>query len=387
MDVGAGTRWMGALILAIALLNPASAAAQSNASDRTDEGPVLVEPGPILPDPATFDPASTTDTEVNRMRLRIMFAELDARLTDRSATATLQWRRAEQRAREDERNTARAAVETIRSILAVTAIDGFVVDTNTALGELFLPTLDGETTATLAGETAQRLLDNRTTAEAALVEAEAALAEARAAAEEAKSAKTEALVALRDAVTATEAFEQRAAEQRSLADAADAEAAAVSSEVPLRSVAGVMHVNAAIEADVDRLITDAREQGIDLGGGSFRTIEAQIGLRLAHCGGSVPPDVAVPGADAPPEEIAIYDAAVAGWNHHVIYEVPAGACSPPTATPGNSEHQHGLAIDFTEKGTVLTRTSPGFVWLTEHAEDYGLFNLPSEPWHWSTTGG
>ena len=78
--------------------------------------------------------------------------------------------------------------------------------------------------------------------------------------------------------------------------------------------------------------------------------------------------------------------AVAEYRNYVIYEMPAGACSPPTATPGNSEHQAGLAIDFTQDGQILDSDAELFHWLEEHAEDYGLFNLPSEAWHWSTTG-
>ncbi len=386
MEPGARARRIGALTLAIVLTAAAPSAAQPRIPGREDDGASAVEVEPILPDPATFDPETTTDTEVSRMRLRLAFAEIDARITDRSATDALRWSRSLQATRRAERDTARDAVETVRSILAVTAIDGFVIDTNIAVGEFFLPTLEGETTATLTGETARRLLDNRAAAEQALAEAEASLDEADESVAEARDAKTAALVSLLAAVSATESFELRAAEQRAAADAADAEAEAVSTEVSLRSVAGTLHVNAAIEADVDRLISDARQDGIDLGGGSYRTFEAQIELRLAHCGGPVPPDVVVPGPEALPEEIAAYDAAVAAWTHHVVHEVPAGACSPPTATPGNSEHQLGLAIDFTEGGAILTRSSPGFAWLVEHAEDYGLFNLPSEPWHWSTTG-
>ena len=77
---------------------------------------------------------------------------------------------------------------------------------------------------------------------------------------------------------------------------------------------------------------------------------------------------------------------MAEYRNYVIYEMPAGACSPPTATPGNSEHQAGVAIDFTQDGQILDSNAELFHWLEEHAEDYGLFNLPSEAWHWSTTG-
>lgn len=73
-------------------------------------------------------------------------------------------------------------------------------------------------------------------------------------------------------------------------------------------------------------------------------------------------------------------------SHYDIYEAPANTCTPPTARPGASQHERGLAIDFTCNGNTLTRTSPCYRWLTTHAHQYGLKNLPTEPWHWSTTG-
>jgi hypothetical protein len=50
-------------------------------------------------------------------------------------------------------------------------------------------------------------------------------------------------------------------------------------------------------------------------------------------------------------------------------------------------HERGLAIDFTYGGsTIGSHSSPGYKWLAAHASQYGLYNLPSEPWHWSTNG-
>jgi hypothetical protein len=50
-------------------------------------------------------------------------------------------------------------------------------------------------------------------------------------------------------------------------------------------------------------------------------------------------------------------------------------------------HERGLAIDFTYNGsTIGSHSSPGYKWLAAHAGEYGLYNLPSEPWHWSTNG-
>ena len=76
-----------------------------------------------------------------------------------------------------------------------------------------------------------------------------------------------------------------------------------------------------------------------------------------------------------------------GMLEYVIWDMPASACSPPTARPGQSNHERGLAIDFTYNGgSITTRSNPGFVWLAENAASFGFVNLPSEPWHWSTDG-
>ena len=51
-------------------------------------------------------------------------------------------------------------------------------------------------------------------------------------------------------------------------------------------------------------------------------------------------------------------------------------------------HERGLAIDFTCNGggVIGSRSSPCFQWLAGNASSYGFYNLPSEPWHWSTNG-
>jgi LAS superfamily LD-carboxypeptidase LdcB len=69
-------------------------------------------------------------------------------------------------------------------------------------------------------------------------------------------------------------------------------------------------------------------------------------------------------------------------------------CRVPTARPGTSEHEKGLAVDFTYNGQTICFPRPGsqcsgnpaFDWLKANAHRYGLKNLPSEAWHWSTTG-
>lgn len=122
---------------------------------------------------------------------------------------------------------------------------------------------------------------------------------------------------------------------------------------------GGIEVSEAIAANVEQLIAAASVDGFTLSGGGFRDPQRQIDLRRANC----------------------------GTTDFAVFELPADQCSPPTARPGRSQHELGLAIDFTNDGRLITsRTDPAFLWLTEHAADFGLVNLPSEPWHWSTTG-
>ncbi|WP_203842474.1 M15 family metallopeptidase [Winogradskya humida] len=104
-----------------------------------------------------------------------------------------------------------------------------------------------------------------------------------------------------------------------------------------------------------RMLDDAKSDGVTLSGGGFRTRQRQIELRKINgC-----PD---------------------------IYTAPPSSCRVPTAIPGRSLHEIGLAVDMTSGGSTLTSGSAGFKWLSAHADEYGYENLPSEPWHWSITG-
>ena len=123
------------------------------------------------------------------------------------------------------------------------------------------------------------------------------------------------------------------------------------------SVRGI-RVAASIADALGRLLAAADAAGVSLAGGGYRDPGAQVALRRAHCGSS----------------------------NYAVYEAPASSCSPPTARPGTSQHERGLAIDFTQGGRTLTRGSQGFQWMAANAAGFGFFNLPSEPWHWSTTG-
>ena len=117
-------------------------------------------------------------------------------------------------------------------------------------------------------------------------------------------------------------------------------------------------VAASIAEQLEGLLAAAESDGIVFGGGGYRSSEGQVATRRANCGTS----------------------------NYDIYEKPASQCSPPTARPGLSMHEQGLAIDFTQDGRILSRSSSGYAWLKANAGRFGFRNLPSEPWHWSTNG-
>ena len=120
-----------------------------------------------------------------------------------------------------------------------------------------------------------------------------------------------------------------------------------------------IQVHVSIAGRVGDLLAAATADGINLGGWGYRDSIRQIELRQAHC----------------------------GTTEYDIWERPAFSCNPPTARPGQSLHERGLAIDFTYNGGSMTsQSNPGFQWLASNAHRWGFVNLPSEPWHWSTTG-
>ncbi len=58
-----------------------------------------------------------------------------------------------------------------------------------------------------------------------------------------------------------------------------------------------------------------------------------------------------------------------GPSDYAIYEMPSSQCSPPTARPGNSMHEQGLAIDFVNCSSHSTAC---WQWLDAHAAAYGF---------------
>ena len=124
------------------------------------------------------------------------------------------------------------------------------------------------------------------------------------------------------------------------------------------SVYGI-RVHTSIADNIRALIDAAAADGIVLSGWGWRDNATQIRLRREHCGTS----------------------------EYAIYRMPSSQCQPPTARPGASQHERGLAVDFTYNGgSISNRSNAGFQWLQANAAAYGLKNLASEPWHWSTTG-
>jgi LAS superfamily LD-carboxypeptidase LdcB len=168
-----------------------------------------------------------------------------------------------------------------------------------------------------------------------------------------------ALQALRKAQA--DAAARRAAEQRA-AEAAAQPGALGPASGSLSTVAcpggGSITVDSSLASNLSALLRAASAAGLNMCGGGYRDPAEQVALRRAHCGSS----------------------------NYAIYEAPSSACSPPTARPGTSMHEKGLAIDFTCGGGTVQWGTACFSWLEGHAGAYGLSNLPSEPWHWSANG-
>ncbi|WP_423920394.1 M15 family metallopeptidase [Candidatus Poriferisodalis sp.] len=160
---------------------------------------------------------------------------------------------------------------------------------------------------------------------------------------------------------AEEERRRREAEERRRRELEGTVGQPTSNNIPASDLAwvGGIRVHVSIANKVQDLLEHAAGDGIRLAGGGYRSAASQILLRRAHCGTSQ-------------------------W---AIYQKPAYQCRPPTARPGRSMHERGLAIDFRHNGrSIGSRKSTAFRWLKANAKTYGLYNLPSEPWHWSTNG-
>lgn len=125
----------------------------------------------------------------------------------------------------------------------------------------------------------------------------------------------------------------------------------------LSTVRGIT-VASSIAVQLEAMLAAAEADGIRLGGWGWRSYQDQVDLRRAHCGSS----------------------------EFALYVMDPGSCSPPTARPGTSNHEDGLAVDFHVDGATLRHGTRAFDWLAANAARYGFHNLPSESWHWSVDG-
>jgi zinc D-Ala-D-Ala carboxypeptidase len=238
-----------------------------------------------------------------------------------------------------------------------------------------------ESAATLTVQLAS--LRERARAEAAL--AADALREAEEATATAAETHAEVLVLTDEASRAVAAQQEQleviATQRRELAAQADELAARAEAEEAARAAAARstsaaagappgglttvrgITVATALAPALEALLDAAAADGLVLGGSGYRSPEVTARLRMANgC-----PDV---------------------------YNSPASACRIPTARPGSSEHERGLAVDFTYRGQTICYPRPSsrcrgnaaFDWLRANAARFGFHNLPAEAWHWSTTG-
>ena len=107
--------------------------------------------------------------------------------------------------------------------------------------------------------------------------------------------------------------------------------------------------------NINNMLGATRSAGLNITGGGYRTVEEQRQLRIKNCKGD--------------------------------FTNPSAQCNPPTALPGQSNHNNGKAFDLKCDGVFIqTRDNKCFLWLQTNAITYGLRNLSSEPWHWSTDG-
>jgi hypothetical protein len=243
---------------------------------------------------------------------------------------------------------------TRRSVLA-----DFVVGSATALqdqlrsaGEDLTVARERAQTAAAAAVAHKNEVDARLGELAAARDQQASFAAKLDARIESRLAESAALAATDAKLSAQIAREQAALAARNVGGGRSSSVSVRHGSVSLRTVHGITVATSIADA-LDRMWTAANADGITFGGGGYRDPAQQQALHDAHC----------------PSRSS-----------------PASACRPPTAQPGHSMHERGLAIDFTQNGSTLTTRTSGYRWLKANAASYGFYNLPGEPWHWSTNG-
>ncbi len=122
---------------------------------------------------------------------------------------------------------------------------------------------------------------------------------------------------------------------------------------------GVFEVHKDVADAVRGMLAQAESEGIVYSGGGYRSFEKQVEIRKSNCGTS----------------------------YYAVWQMPSSRCRPPTARPGASQHERGMALDLVCDGALIrSRSGRCFKWLADNAGDFGFYNLPSEPWHWSVNG-
>lgn len=101
--------------------------------------------------------------------------------------------------------------------------------------------------------------------------------------------------------------------------------------------------------DVNAMVAAAAKSGVTIKtASSWRSRDSQIALRKQNC----------------------------GTTYYDVYQKPSNDCVPPTAIPGTSIHEYGLALDV---------TAPGRAWMLAHGGTYGFHHtVRGEAWHFDT---
>src|SRR5205823_1156140 len=95
--------------------------------------------------------------------------------------------------------------------------------------------------------------------------------------------------------------------------------------ISLTSVRGIV-VSTSIAGQLERMLSAADTDGMSFSGGGYRDPSGQVAARRRNCGNS----------------------------DYAVYDMPPSQCHPPTARPGTSMHEQGLAIDFTYNGSIIS---------------------------------
>lgn len=154
--------------------------------------------------------------------------------------------------------------------------------------------------------------------------------------------------------------------------------------------------NARMEITASRafkaMFAEARQAGFDPRHvGDYRPFEAQLNLFLARYQPATWSTYQLTG----PSHRKIWEQATQhGYNtkYWVKKKNPNGSYPATAATPGNSNHGWGLALDIAQEldgDPAPESISPQFVqWLCNNAHRYGISaELQSEPWHWRYVAG